>query len=336
MRRAAILVCCLGSTTAQNGAFRVQTKVVQVPVRVTDKKGQNLDGFTARDFVVLDDGLRHEITVDDFTTGMAPISLVIAIQTSGISTPALTKVRRIGNMIQPLVTGLRGEAAVVTFGSKITWLQDFTSKDERVSAAVKNLKPESSMQQARMLDAIATAADRMTDRKGRKVLLLISENRDRGSKTTFPQALEAVEREGIEVFGAHYSAYATALIAKPKDLPDLSAPPVTAIDPSEEDDGPPGVDLLGMLFELSRLGKTNAIQALTQATGGADYPWVKERGIENAIEQLGVEVHSQYLLSFSQSGSSTGMHRIEVSVPSRSDLRIRSRRFYWADPIETH
>jgi VWFA-related protein len=332
MRRAAIfLIFSLGSLTAQNRPFRVQTKVVQVPVRVTDKNAHNIDGLTAHDFSVLDDGIRQEITVDDFGSGLPPISLAIAIQTSGISTPALARVRRIGNMIQPLVTGEHGEAAVIAFGSKIAWLQDFTPHEDKVSAAVKNLKPEPGVDAARMLDAIAEVVDRMKGRKGRKILLLISESGDRGSNTEFPKILEAVEREGIEVFGAHYSAYTTAFTSKPKDLPDLTAPPTTAIDPAEEYDGSPGVNILGILFELARLGKTNAIHALTKATGGSDYPWAKESGIENAIQQLGVEVHSQYLLSFRQPENATGMHRMDVSVPDRSGLRIRSRGFYWAD-----
>ena len=101
----------------------------------------SVDGLAARDFKVLDDGVRQEVTVDDFITGLAPISLAIAIQTSGISTPALTKVRRIGGMIQPLVIGQRGEAAIVTFDSEIKWLQDFTSDDDKIRDAVKKLQP---------------------------------------------------------------------------------------------------------------------------------------------------------------------------------------------------
>jgi hypothetical protein len=146
------------------------------------------------------------------------------------------------------------------------------------------------------------------------VLLLISESRDRGSKVNFQQAVEVVGREGIEVFAAHYSAYATAWIAKPEDLPDS-----------------PGANYLAIFTELARLGQVNAIEALTQGSGGSDYPFVKERGIENAIEKLGVEVHSQYILSFSPRGEPKGMHRIDVSLEGRSDLRIHSRRAWWAE-----
>jgi hypothetical protein len=216
---------------------------------------------------VLDDGVQQEVTVDDFSTGLPRISLAVAIQTSGISTPASTDIRRIGGMIQPLVVGPRGEAAVLTFDSQIKWLQDFTPDDEKIRDVVKNLKSGSDMAQARMLDAIVEAADRMQQRKGRKVLLLISESRDRGSETKFQQAMEAVERQGIQVFAAHYSAYATSLIAKPKNLPDLPSAPPDLDDPSEPSP-PPGVDFLAIFAEAARLGKTNAIQALTRITGG--------------------------------------------------------------------
>lgn len=212
-RTAVCILFWVGCITAQKGPFRVKTSVVQVPVIVTDKNGGNFGGLSASDFKVLDDSIVQEVTVDDFNTGLAPISLAIAIQTSGISIPALPGVRHIGGMIQPLELGLRGEAAVITFDTEVNWLQDFTPDDNKIRDVLKNLKPGSAMNQARMLDAIVQVADRMQERKGRKVVLLISESRDRGSETTFQQAVEAVERQGIEVFAATYSAYATSLIA---------------------------------------------------------------------------------------------------------------------------
>ena len=178
-----------------------------------------------------------------------------------------------------------------------------------------------------MLDTIVEAAERMKKRKGRKVLLLISETRDRGSKIEFQKAMEIVQRDGIELFGAHYSAYSTAFVAKPEDQPalhDALAPRI------EGPDAPPTIGILGILTELARLGKTNAVEALTQATGGSDYPFLKERGIENAIEKLGAEVHSQYILSFRLPSdvAERPMHRIDVSVPNHPDYRLRFRQGY--------
>ena len=301
------------AAAAQTIPFRSEAREVQVPVTVTDSAGHNVDGLAARDFVVLDDGISQVIKLDTFGVGAAPISLAIAIQSSGISSPAMVKIRRIGGLIQPLVIGHRGEAAVLTFDDDIVWQQDFTSETDSIQASLKRLR-STSRQKARMFDAVSEAAGRMRERKGRKVLLLISETRDRGSTASLTSAIEAIEREGVEVFAAPYSAYSTAWVAKPEDLPPPSAP-----------------NYMSVFQELFRLAKTNDTQALTQATGGAEYSFLKQRGVEKAVERLGVEVHSQYILSFPPRVGEKGMHHVEVSLPGRTGLHIHFRQAYWAD-----
>jgi VWFA-related protein len=299
---------------AQDRSFRTEIRVVQVPVSVTDEKGANVDGLKAPDFSVLDDGEERRFSLDTFGTGVAPISLAIAIQTSGISKPAITKIRRIGGMIQPLVIGRRGEAAVLTFDDEIAWRLDFTSDSDAIQKTIRKIDT-GDLKQARMLDAVVDVADAMKERKGRRVLLLISETKDRGSHAKLEDAIQAVERTGIEVFAATYSAQATSWTASPDDLPP-----------------PTGANYFAIFTEMARVGKTNHMIALTQATGGSHYPFFRERGIEKAIETLGVDVHAQYILSFPQPPGAEGMHRIDVSLPNRSDVRIRSRRAYWAEP----
>jgi len=314
-RRAAFVLCCLAAA-AQDRPFRVQTRIVQVPTVITDKTGRYIDGLLAQDFTVLDNGVPQQITVDDFGAGLPPISLVIAIQSSAISKLALAKIRRIAGMIQPLVTGERGQAAVVSFDREIHWLQDFTSSDDKIRAAINSVKP-GALGGARMFDAIVETAARTKTRPGRKILLLISQSQDAGSSARFQQAVEAVERQDIEVFAAHYSSYAMSWIAKSEDFPDKP-------------------ELDAMFFaELTRIGATNHVKALALATGGTDYPFARQQGIENAISHLAVEVHSQYILSFPPREHSAGMHRIEVSLVDRVGLLVRARRAYWADESET-
>jgi VWFA-related protein len=326
LRALAFLICCVrivpGQVPSSNPTFRAEKRVVQVPVSVTDKSGRAVEGLSARDFRLLDDGVPREVSMDTFDTGVAPISLVIAVQTSGISGPALVKIRRIGGMIQPMVTGSRGEAAVVAFDDNVAWRLDFTSDSEQLQRALLGLHA-GTFSRAHMFDAVGEAANLMRNRKGRKILLLISETRDRGSKMNLKQTLQIVGREGVEVFAAHYSATATAWIAKPADVPNSSSAPQPN---TAAPDGPPGIDFNPIVGELAHLRQANSIQALTQATGGADFPFLTEHGIENSIAKFGEEVHSQYILNFSPAEESKGTHKIEVTVPGRADLRIRSRR----------
>jgi len=284
-RLSVCLICFLVTLAAQETPIRVQTKLVQVPVSVTARDGRSIEGLRAHDFRVLDDGEEREISADVFDSGAARISLVIVVQSSAVPASALPEIRRLGSMIQPLVIGRRGEAAVVTFDRKIRWLQDFTRDPRDIQYAFKSVRNGSPID-ARLFDAIAEAVDRLRERDGRKVLLVISGGYDQGSDAVRDDVVDAVTRAGIEVFGARYSA---------------------------------------------KLKEPSIISDLAAATGGRDYPYLKERGIEKAIESLGVEVHSQYILSFPEPRVAEGMHQISVAVPSRADLQIRSRQSYWTE-----
>ena len=59
------------------------------------------------------------------------------------------------------------------------------------------------------------AADAMKERKGRRILLLICGARDRGSRAKLEEAIEAVEREGVEVFAATYWTHPQARAGAP-------------------------------------------------------------------------------------------------------------------------
>ena len=121
------------SLVAQESRFDAESRLVLVPVTVTDSKGRFVDGLEASDFLVLDDGCEREVTVDSFATGVAPVALAIAVQSSGISSAALIKVKKIGTMIQPLITGERGCAALVAFAERIEWLQECTGDPEALT-----------------------------------------------------------------------------------------------------------------------------------------------------------------------------------------------------------
>jgi VWFA-related protein len=199
---------------AQDAPFGVQSRLVLVPVNVTDAKGRTVDALESKDFFVLDNGRPRKVTVDTAATGVAPIALVVAIQTSGISKAVLEKVRRIGAMIQPLVTGERGCAAVVSFSERIDWIQECTNSEDALARAFEQVRP-GAPKSARLLDAVFESIQRLRQRpNSRRVLLLISESRDRGSETALAQDAVAAQAAGVTVYAATYSAFKTAFTSK--------------------------------------------------------------------------------------------------------------------------
>jgi VWFA-related protein len=318
-------------------------------VTVTDAKGRTIDGLEAKDFVVLDDGRPQKATVDTMATGVAPIALVVAIQASGISKAVLEKVHNIGAMIQPLVTGERGCAAVVSFSQRLVWIQECTNSADALARAFEKVRPGAA-KSARMLDAVHESIERLRQHpNSRRVLLLISESRDRGSETALDQVAVAAQTAGVTVYAATYSAFKTGFTNKSPAAGELQMPtrPQTPTDENNTvSGGPPScnpqgcpdpplpppeqrVDILSGMGELVRLGKINTTQALTRGTGGATFPFTRLKGLEEAIQKLGAELHSQYLLSFTPDDATGGYHRLEVQVAG-ADFRVRARPGYWS------
>jgi hypothetical protein len=67
----------------------------------------------------------------------------------------------------------------------------------------------------------------------------------------------------------------------------------------------------------------------TTYTGGREYSFFKQRGLEDAISDIGSELHNQYLLTYSPNNQDeAGFHEIRVFV-DKPGLKIRTRDGYW-------
>jgi VWFA-related protein len=340
MKRALLLIYS-ALLAAQDTGFKVETRLVMVPVTVTDAKGRSVDGLEASDFAVRDNDRKQPVQVDSFATGVAPIALVVAVQSSGISGAVLEKVQKVGSMIQPLVTGERGCAALVAFDDTVQWLQECTNDTDALARAFQKLRPGDD-KRGRMLDAVHSAVERLRKHSNvRRVLMLISESRDRNSETDLDSVVENVQAAGVTVYALTYSAFKTAFTTKAQTSPDPPRESVERPRPNRTEPlSPKGrvpipppeqrVDILGGIGELTRLGKVKTTEVLTASTGGTSFPFTRQKGLEDAIEKLGAELHSQYVLSFTPVDPEPGFHRLEVTIPGKTKLRIRTRPGYWS------
>ena len=345
-----MIVAVAISLRAQQPRFDARSRLVLVPVTVTDLKGRSIDGLGASDFVVLDNGRPQTATVDTIDTGVAPIALIVAVQSSGISAAALEKTRRIGAMIQPLVVGAGGCAGLVSFARRITWLAECTKDADKLSQAFSKLQP-AEHKEARLLDAAQSAIEHLKRQpNARRILLLISESRDRGSETALDLVTVAAQANGVTVYAATYSAILTAFTSKaPVSRPERPAKTKTPVEDAQDTmgtlDGKPAskynpkvppaeqrIDLLAGISELAHLNKENSAEVLTKGTGGAVLPFTKQKALEEAIGKLGEELHSQYVLSFTPDSATAGYHALQVRLTRSSGWRLRARPGYW--PME--
>jgi VWFA-related protein len=318
MAAVCLVACAVAGSSQEQPAIRTGVSVVLVPVTVRDKHGKFVDGLRPEDFELEDTGKRQRIELD-YSESLAPISLAVAVQTSEIAAPVIAKFAKVGSLIQPLVTGQRGEAALVTFDDEVRVALDFTSDPDAIVNAFRSVAAGHG-EKGRTIDAVAKAVSMLSARPGdrRRVLIVISESRDRGSESDLSQTITAAMKEGIAVYAATFSAQKTAWTVKGGELPPPSG-------------GGGSIPIIPIFIELGRLATTNAADAMARATGGEHLSFTTLRGLEHVIAGIGEELHSQYMLSFYPQGSTSAEYReLTVRIHDHPEFRLTSRPGYWA------
>lgn len=325
--------------------IRATVNVVLVPTTVTDNKGKVVNGLKPQDFKLFDNGKLQEISRD---VAFLPLSVVVCVQRSNNIEVMLPKIQKMGNVMHDMLIGQEGEAAILSFDHRIELLQDFTQDAEKINDAVKKIKPGG--QNSRLNDAVQTAVRMLKYKKDRrKVVLLISETMDRSSETKVKEVATELQLFNVDVFTLNINRLVTRLTDKPevprpdpfpagsRPLPGMASP-----DPQTTAQiyGAPGyaVDFVPVVQEIFTAAKAifikNPAEVYTKFTGGREYAFTTERGLENAIAAIGSEIHSQYLLSYSPNNKlEGGFHEIKVEV-NRPQLRVRTRPGYWMAAVQ--
>jgi VWFA-related protein len=316
MANRTLIALALGSVALAQAPLRTTVRLVIAPTTVVDSHGKYIDGLSEPDFVLRDNGEQRPVHVD---FASFPISLVVAVQRSFFSAAVLNKAHKIGSLLEPMVTGERGEVAVIAYDGEIEVQQEFTTDFEKVDSALKRIQPGD--YSARTVDAVAESVRLLASRppERRRVLLLISEAKDRNSRTKLDAAVTLAQQENVTIYPLTYSPYTTAFTAKAGTTP----PPDHTT-----------TNLLVLLPEIARLAQTNAAAAFARYTGGERLSFTRQKSLELAVARIGEELHSQYLLSFAAPPDSSGtFHAITVAVPGQPGAKVRTRPGYWmAEP----
>ena len=343
MRTPAVVLVCALTLSAQEDMPRrsdivTNVKVVIAPTSVTDRGGNFVYGLNASDFVLYDNGKPQRITQD---IAYQPLSLVIAVQSNAAVEGMLPKIRKIGAELDTLVLGEQGEAAVLAFDHRIQKVQDFTSESGKIQAAFRELKVGSSSSALNdaAMEGINMLRHRPADR--RRILLLITETRDVASSTRPREVLTAAQFANVIIYSidiSHWGAAATR--SAPYTRPDAIPPeahhsptggvmtPTQVIQNRELGNWVP---MIGEVFKgVKGLFIDNPPELYTKYTGGREFSFASQRGLDDAVSALGAEIHSVYLLSYSPNNlEEPGFHNIEVKVKGRPSLEVRSRTGYW-------
>jgi len=278
---------------------------------------------------------------------------VVLLETSSRVGSLLPEVRKAGILITENVVGAHGEGAVVGFNDSVDKLQGFTASHDQIENCISKLPIGTSG--SKLYDAMAVGVEMLSgqplptaDGAGRRrVMLIVSEGVDQGSDARFGEVLRQVQLANITIYSVGLSTTRAQLNAPPQDTRTTMTPPGvfgmppqpgTVQTPETEANRYGSGDLLQAVVWAVQHAKDaikdNPLQLAAAGTGGAVMGTWKNRSVDNAIDEIGAELHAQYSISYIPTGvSEMGYHQIKVSVAKRG-LKVRARPGYYVAPTE--
>jgi VWFA-related protein len=85
------------------------------------------------------------------------------------------------------------------------------------------------------------------------------------------------------------------------------------------------------LNQIAMRGEEN-MESIAEATGGSAFVPDSDQDLERVFRQVAAELRGQYLLQYyadSEKAPAGQYRRIQVAVPARIDVRVRSRQGYY-------
>jgi len=287
--------------------LKVRTEVVNIYAVVRDKK-QPVPNLNKEDFAVSEDGVQQEIRYFSRETD-TPLTLGIMVDTSG-SQQNVLRIEQdqadvfVGQVIRP-----KDLAFILHFDLEVELLQDLTSEKRLLTRAIDETVinagaqgptpgtlPSANIGGTHLYDAVYLAANEVLKGEiGRKVLILLTDGEDQGSRVKLDVALEAAQKSDIIIY---------------------------AVDV---------VDREFYRFRAMGFSGDSVLKKLCGETGGRVIRVDKPKEAAAGFQEIADELRTQYFLGYSPSNTKHdgSFRKIQVRVRDR-DYKVQTRHGYYA------
>ena len=312
--RASLLILFSGVLIAQDAepTLKVDVDIVNILFNVRDKSKNLVGSLTKDDFTIFEDGKQQDVKYFARETDL-PLTIGLLIDVSASQMNLIDIERNAADQFFGAVIRPKDLAFLISFGADADLLQDYTSSpkllrkgldDLHVNSGVGGIMPGPvpTAGQPRgtiMYDAIYLAAhDQLKGQVGRKVLVLITDGEDQGSRYTIKQAIEAAQKADALVYSFFY------------------------VDRQFYRRGG------GLMFGG---GNAGALRQISEDTGGHVFQIDRKMTLQNAFDELNSEMRTQYAIGYTPSNPTKdgSFRKIEIRTGNK-DWKVQARKGYYA------
>ena len=282
----------------------VEVDLVNILCSVRDKNGGLVSTLTKDDFILKEDGVAQEIKYFARDTDL-PLTIGLLVDVSKSQENLIEVERQAAYRFFAEVLRPKDLAFLMSFGTDSELLQDLTGSPEllrrgladlRLNAAVGGVMPGPIPTRNRpgtvLYDAVYLAAeDMLKGEVGRKVIAVISDGFDVGSRVTIDRAVEAAQKSDVIIYGIYYA------------------------DPRYQQFG-------------SGYGK---LKDMAEETGGRVFRVSRKNTLERVFQEIQDEMRSQYALGYTPSNPEKDGSFRQIRVETKQKgLKVQARNGYYA------
>jgi VWFA-related protein len=185
-------------TLGGGGGFvgSVRVELVELPVVVLSQNGMPLVGLELEDFTVYED--EEEVDVEGFgTTADLPLSLAIAVDTSGSMIEDFPKVRRAVRGFTDELLEEGDQAVLIRFSWDARVQVNWTDNIRALVGDLDTVTPEGGTS---LHDAVVRSLEQFRGRRGRQAVVLLTDGEDTTSRTDWRVAERFAHTMRIPIF----------------------------------------------------------------------------------------------------------------------------------------
>jgi len=263
-----LAVLALAVTFAQEPTFRSGVRVVPLPTMVTDGQGRFVPNLEEADFTILDNGKPQEIVV--FENTVQPFTVVVLLDFSASMTSHLKLLKEAAEEF--LIRMLPVDKGIVgAFSSKIQFSSRFTNNRDSLIGSLQDMQYGN---ETRLYDALDEGIKLLEPLEGRRVVLVLTDGEDFGSRTGQGTVRERAQRNDIMIYAIGFQSQMGGQVSKPdRDL-----------------------------------------RKLAEATGGGYFELKRNDELGPTFTRVAQELHSLYTLGFSPANLDNKEHKLQVRM----------------------
>jgi Ca-activated chloride channel homolog len=291
-------VVAAATASAQIPVFRAGIELVNFGVTVSDKRGTYMSDLTQDDFEIFEDGRKQTLKFfarGDESEAAPELHVGLLFDTSGSMGEDIKLSRSAAVKFLNTLSDAK-DMTLVDFDTEVRVARYGQQDFPRMVERIRSRRPDGN---TALYDALGVYLDGASEDEGRTILVLYTDGGDTRSALAFSDVMNLIKASDVTIYTVGFLEHQSSSV---------------------------------------RTEQRARLYQIAEATGGQAFFPSAMKDVEMAYDKIVAQIRAQYSLGYASTNTAQDgqWRKVEIKVkrPGLKDLRIQSRRGYFAPYVE--